>query len=294
MNLRHIDSFCKIVELGSFTKAADNVQLSQPTLSEHIKYLEDYFGTKLLDRKDRIVTATQAGKLFYGYAKKILSLKIEAEKSMQLYNDRMEGKVEIGASTIPGEYILPPLLQDFRDKYPGIIVELYIGDTKEIVSKVLDNLTELGIVGAKIENPKLRYQKFVDDELVLISPLYSDWIDKDSITPDRLMDIPFIIRENGSGTRIMIEKRFRDSGIDTSKLNIVGVMGSTMSVIQGVKNGMGHSIVSMRAASSVINEKELRIIKIRDIDLIREFYIVTRHGKTHSPIAEAFINFIEY
>lgn len=281
-----------IVELGSFTKAAEMVHLSQPTLTEHIKSLEDYFECKLLDRRDRTITATQAGVLLYKYTKKIMLLKKEIEENLKRYKGRMEGTLELGASTIPGEYILPSLLKDFRDDYPGIIVNLNISDTKEIISNLLDDKIEIGIVGAKIENAKLSYHKFLEDELVLISPLSLSWYDIESIEPEELIDIPFIAREKGSGTWIMIEKKLKYFGIDVSNFSIVAVMGSTLSVIQGVRNGVGLSIVSRRAANSMSNNNDFKIIEIKGIDMKRDFFIVTRNGKALSPISETFLDFL--
>jgi DNA-binding transcriptional LysR family regulator len=204
----------------------------------------------------------------------------------------VEGNINVGASTIPGEYILPLMLKDFLTNFPKISINLDIADTTNILKSILNNQIELGIIGAKIEDSKLEYIKFIQDELVLIAPPDFPLPKNKSISLEELKNLPFIIREKGSGTRIEIEKNLRNNGFDVSKLNIVAVLGSTMAVIQAVKNGIGVSLISRWAAKEYLPSFNLSSLKINELNFKRDFYLILRRGKSKSPIVEVFIEFL--
>ncbi|HJX31317.1 MAG TPA: selenium metabolism-associated LysR family transcriptional regulator [Thermodesulfobacteriota bacterium] len=292
MKINQIEIFCKIVELGSFSKAAEALHLSQPTLTEHIKSLEDYLGATLLDRLGREVIPTKAGDILYEYAQKILRLKREAEQTLWSLKGALKGDLVVGASTIPGEYILPSLIKGFRDNFPDIIIKLTIGDTKKVIDDIVNNRIELGVVGAVMENAKLEYHKFVQDELVLIVFPSSSWGKMKSITLEKLQEIPFVLREEGSGTRMVMEKSLREHGFDSGHLNVIMRLGSTTAVIQAIKSGIGCSILSRRAVQENLNNGTLKTVAIEKIKTFRDFYIVLRRGKTKSPLCEAFLKFL--
>jgi DNA-binding transcriptional LysR family regulator len=292
MNLKHIELFCEIAEKKSFSKAAEVFSLSQPTLTEHIKSLEENLGLKLFDRLGREVLLTKAGEILYNYAKRIIDLKLEAKKALDNLKGKVEGNINVGASTIPGEYILPLMLKDFLTNFPKISINLDIADTTNILKSILNNQIELGIIGAKIEDSKLEYIKFIQDELVLIIPPDFPLPKNKSISLEELKNLPFIIREKGSGTRIEIEKNLRNNGFDVSKLNIVAVLGSTMAVIQAVKNGIGVSLISRWAAKEYLPSFNLSSLKINELNFKRDFYLILRRGKSKSPIVEVFIEFL--
>jgi DNA-binding transcriptional LysR family regulator len=292
MNLKHIELFCEIAEKKSFSKAAEVFSLSQPTLTEHIKSLEENLGLKLFDRLGREVLLTKAGEILYNYAKRIIDLKLEAKKALDNLKGKVEGNINVGASTIPGEYILPLMLKDFLTNFPKISINLDIADTTNILKSILNNQIELGIIGAKIEDSKLEYIKFIQDELVLIAPPDFPLPKNKSISLEELKNLPFIIREKGSGTRIEIEKNLRNNGFDVSKLNIVAVLGSTMAVIQAVKNGIGVSLISRWAAKEYLPSFHLSSLKINELNFKRDFYLILRRGKSKSPIVEVFIEFL--
>ena len=293
MKFNQIEIFCKIVELGSFSRAAEASHLSQPTLTEHIKALEDYLGITLLDRLGREVVPTKAGDILYDYAQKILGLKKEAEQKLCSLKGALKGDLTVGASTIPGEYILPSLMRDFRDNFTDIIIKLTIGDTKKVIEDIVNNRIEVGIVGALVENVKLEYHKFIKDELVLIVPPSCSWAKMKSISLEKLKEIPFVLREEGSGTRMVMEKNLRDHGFDSGHLNVVMRLGSTTAVIQAIKSGVGCSILSRLAVQENLNNGTLKTVSIERIKTFRDFYIVLRRGKFKSPLCEAFFNFLQ-
>jgi DNA-binding transcriptional LysR family regulator len=257
-----------------------------------MKSLESYLGVALLDRLGREVVPTKAGDILYGYAKRILSLKEEAEQKLHSLQGDLKGGLIIGASTIPGEYILPPLVKVFREEFPNIFIQLSISDTKMIAEDIIQNRIEMGIVGAKVESAKLEYHAFVKDELVLVVPSALSWARKKSIAPSDLKRIPFIFREEGSGTGMVMKRALKSRGVDMSDLNVVAILGSTTAVVQAIKNGVGCSIISRKAVQDGLAAGIMKSVPIQGITFARDFFIVTRRGKSKSPLCEAFFNFL--
>jgi len=292
LKLNQLEILCKIIESGSFSRAAGSLHLSQPTLTEHIKSLEDYLGVTLLDRLGREVVPTKAGEILYEYAQKILNLKAEAEQKLYSLKGELKGELVVGASTIPGEYILPALIKDFRDNFPTIFIKLSIGDTKKVIEETLNNQIELGIVGAEVKSTKLEYYPFVKDELILVVSALSSWKKVKSITLEKLKEVPFVLREEGSGTRMIMEKTLESHGMDVSDLEVVATLGSTMALVQAIKRGVGGSIISYRAVKEDLKKGALKRIPIEKVKFYRKFYLVLRRGKTRSPLCEAFKSFL--
>ncbi len=293
MELNQLRVFCAVVEKKSFSRASEAVFLSQPTVSLQIRALEQEMGTRLLDRQGREVSVTGSGKVLYGYARKILQTADEAGQAIAQLKGLIMGEIIIGASTIPGEYILPGLLADFKAKYPGIEINLAIGDTKEIIRKVLDNEVEIGVVGQRERNDKLVFHGFTTDKLVLIAPVHSPLLTHDQITVGELTKVPFILRESGSGTRGSIERKFCEVSVKETDLNIAMSVGSTAAVKKAVESGAGVSIISERAIENEIKLGLLKKVAIKDLELQREFFIVHRRRRSHSPATRALLEFLE-
>jgi DNA-binding transcriptional LysR family regulator len=293
MELNQLRVFCAVVEKKSFSRASEAVFLSQPTVSLQIRALEQELGTRLLDRQGKEVSVTGSGKLLYGYARKILHIADEAKQALAHLKGLIMGEIIIGASTIPGEYILPGLLAEFKEKYPGIEINLAIGDTKEIIRKVLDHEVEIGFVGQKEKGEKLEFNGFSTERLVLIAPMSPPWLPRDRITVEELKKIPFIIRESGSGTRSSIESKLHEFAVKETDLNIVMRVGSTAAVKKAVESGAGVSIISERAIENEIKLDLLKKVSIEGLELEREFFIVYRRGRSLSPATKALLEFLE-
>jgi len=247
MDIRALEVFCRIVELKSFSRAAEAVYLTQPTVSGHIKVLEEFVGVKLLDRLGREVLPTKAGELLYGYAKQILALRNQAIQALEEYKGSLKGHLVIGGSTIPGEYVLPALLATFKARYPEISITLKIADSREIVRGVLEGTVELGAVGAKFDDGQLIYLKLLEDELVLALPPGHAWASKPVVALEELVEQPMILREVGSGSRKVFEDALHAAGLDSSALTVVAELGSTEAIRQALKSGAGVSVISLRA-----------------------------------------------
>ena len=293
MDIKQLKIFCTVADKKSFSLAAEAMGLTQPTISFQIASLEQELGAKLLDRGGRVTTLTQSGEVLYRYAVQVLDLTAEAEHAINKLQGLLGGQINLGASTIPGEYILPELLQRFREIHPGIDINLYIGDTKNILKKVVEGEVEIGVVGATERNEKLTFRKFVTDRLVLIVPAENQWQVSDSISLGDLERIPFVLREEGSGTRTVIEQKLKSAGFDPSGLNIAMTMGSTASVKTAVESGAGASIVSSRAVRNEVRLGLMREVEVQGLEMDRDFFVVCRKHKVLSPASEALLGFLE-
>jgi DNA-binding transcriptional LysR family regulator len=292
LDIHQLEIYAKVAELKSFSKAAQAMYLTQPTVSQHITTLENHLGTKLFDRLGKEVVLTKAGEVLYKYAKQITGLRGEAEQALDHFLGKKSGHLTLGASTIPGEYILPPLLGKFKEQFPAIKTTLRIGDTEEIVDELLTRKIETGIIGAKISNSRLQFIPFVEDELILVVPRGHRWWNRTALGIQELTDEPFVMREAGSGTRISMEKRLSKLGIAADSLKVIAEMGSTTAVKQAIKAKLGISLVSAKAVEEEIRGKVFKKIPIKKAAFLRTFFIIRDKTQTPSPLCEALINFL--
>jgi DNA-binding transcriptional LysR family regulator len=293
MDLRQLEIFVKVAELKSFSKAAQALRLTQPTVSEHIRTLEQELGVRLLDRLGRGAEATRAGQLLLSHATRMLQLQRETLQAMDSFQGRLAGDLHVAASTIPGEYVLPALIGRFKEKFPDIVVSLLIGDTRAVVDWVIDGRAEVAVVGAKLAHRAIEYRELMPDELVVAVPAVHPWHGKTEIALADLRAEPMLLREQGSGTRTAFESALAQAGQDLSAFRVVGEMGSTQAIKQAVKAGVGVSVISRRAVEEECRSGLVWCLKIRDLKVTRAFYIATHRDRSRSPLAEAFRAFIE-
>jgi DNA-binding transcriptional LysR family regulator len=292
MDLWQLHIFCKVVEHKSFSKAGKAVHLSQPTISSHIRDLENHFGCRLIDRLARQAAPTKAGELLYAYARRLIALREETETALAEFQGRIKGRLVIGGSTIPGTYILPRLVGDFTRTHPETTVALRIGDTDRIIQETLEGKIEFGIVGAKSKDKRIAQEKVIEDEMRLIVPAAHPWADQESIPVKRLLAEPFICRERGSGTLKSIQICLARKAVSMEAFTIVAEMGSTEAVCQGIKNGVGISILSTLAVAEDLQAGRLKALSLEGIDLKRAFYLTTHKSRSPSPLCKAFLKFI--
>jgi len=289
MDMRRLEVFCKVVELKSFTKSGEALLLAQPTVSEHLRTLEDMLGEKLVDRLGREVLPTPAGKIFYQYARNILQMREEAIQALGQFKGNLSGRLILGASTIPGTYILPKLIGSFKSAHPAIQITLQIADTAQIVSDVLEGNVEAGVVGSKWNDRRLVMEEVFCDELVLTVVPEHPWARKGKISLEDLPQEPFIHRERGSGTRMAMSRILEDHGFDPSRLMGVAEMGSTEAVRQGIKARIGASILSREAVAEDIEQGSLAAVAIENISFLRPLYLIQRKNRQISPVGTAFL-----
>jgi DNA-binding transcriptional LysR family regulator len=292
MDLWQLNVFCKVVEQKSFSRAGSVVHLSQPTVSSHIKDLEEHFSAVLIDRLGKEALPTKAGRLLYRYARRLLSLRDETETVMSQFQGKIKGRLSIGGSTIPGGFILPRIIGEFNSKYPDVTVSLIVGDTEHILNEILSGELELGIVGAATENRKIMQKRFLDDDMRLIVPAGHKWAGRKRVKIEDLSGEPFIVREKGSGTLKSINTSLLKKDVSTDDFKIIAEMGSTMSVIQAVKQNLGVSIVSEIAVSDDVKAGTLRALDVAGLNLKRSFFLTHHKQRSLSPLGEAFLSFL--
>ena len=294
IDFRHLETFSRVAELRSFSKAANDLFLTQPTVSGHILSLEQSLSLRLFDRTGKGIRLTKAGEVFLKYASKILSFRKDLLNALSEFSQGIRGELSLGASTIPGEYLLPKLMGHFKKDHPHFIISLKIADTKEIVQYVLQDNIELGIIGAKLNHSSLHYEKFEEDEIIVVAPSDHPLIRKRRVTLEELFNEPWIIREEGSGTQIAVEKALRKKGKSLKQFNVAMEMGSTSSVKEGVKAKLGLAFISRRAVEEELNQGLFSRIDVEGIEPIsRQIYIVSHRGRTLSPIGMAFHRFLK-
>ncbi|MGB4504918.1 MAG: selenium metabolism-associated LysR family transcriptional regulator [Syntrophaceticus sp.] len=293
MNLTWLQTFILIVEKKSLTKAARALHLTQPAVSKQLNSLERFYGTPLLNRTSRHMEVTEAGKIVYEYSQQILAKINESLADVQALEKDLHGNLVLGASTIPGEYILPAALGRFQTLHPQVKVKLEIADSTEIGQMILDGKIEAGMIGITLENPVLRQEYLFKDELVVIAPRQHPLTKKKSITLEDFVEEPLIVREAGSGTRLAIENKLIEKGIAPDKLKIRLELGSTEAVINAVAAGLGISLVSRFAVKSRANAGEIAVLNVRELPLERGLYFITRRDQVISPLVEAFYNFLK-
>jgi DNA-binding transcriptional LysR family regulator len=292
MDLWQLKIFCKVVELKSFSRAARAVHLSQPTVSSHIKDLEAHFDCQLIDRLAKEALPTKAGRLLYRYARRMNTLRDEMESTMAAFKGEIKGSLDIGGSTIPGAFILPAIIGAFTARFPDVNVSLSIADTQQVIEAILSTDIELGVVGAISSHSGIVQTRLVDDEMCLVIPAGHRWSVKKRIAPNQLFNEPFIIREHGSGTLKSIQSSLADAGLDINDLQVVARIGSTEAIRQGIKNGMGVSILSAIAVSDDVAAGNLKTLTIEGLDLKRQFFLTRHRHRSISPLGQTFIDFI--
>lgn len=294
IDFRHLETFCRVAALKSFSRAADDLFLTQPTVSGHILSLERSLSLRLFDRTGREIRLTKAGEMFLRYASKILTVRKDLLNALSEFSQGIRGELSLGASTIPGEYLLPRLMGDFKREHPRFTLSLKISDTKDIVQELLQGHIEFGLIGAKVDHPSLHHESFEEDEIIIIAPSDHPLTRKRSVGFEDLLKESWIIREEGSGTQMTVERVLRKKGKSLKDFNVAIEMGSTSSVKEGVKAKLGLAFISRRAVEEELNRNLFTSITLEGLESIsRQIYIVSQRGKTVSPAGIEFLRFLK-
>jgi DNA-binding transcriptional LysR family regulator len=291
MNLNKLQAFILVVEKGSFSEAAAALNSSQPAISLKIKSLEEDLGQVLLDRGVSGLKPTAAGTLVYQAAKELTQRWQKLEDDLLGFQDTLTGSLTIGASTIPGTYLVPGLLKTFRDQYPKVEVSIDINDSEVTLRKLLDQQVDVAIVGMKPDSAKLTSTMLTYDSLVLITPNEHPLVH--TLEPDfsELPRYEFVVRESGSGTRKRMEEFLGGLGLEVTDLKIGLSIGNTEGVIAAVEAGLGVSFISKLAALPAV--KANRVQMIENIDPIqRSFYFTTLKEAENRPIIKEFTDLL--
>lgn len=285
--IEELKTFISVVEFKNFTKAAKFLNLSQPSVSNHIKNLERYFNTKIIDRsiKQKSIYITESGEILYKRAKEILSLLDMTKDELHNTSETVEGHLSIGASLTIGEYILPTFLKDFCSKYPNIQIEVLIENTKSICDKLSNISLDIGLIEGTLSSPNLTQTYFYEDKMVLAVPYDEEVDNSENFSLDKLKNHTWVGREKGSGTREYLDMFLNNNRIQPKNLM---VFGSNYAVKEAVKNNIGITILSNLIAYPSFLNKELKIITL-DSNFSRNFSYILADNITHSKANELFI-----
>lgn len=285
------DVFLNVAEKLSFSKAGEDLFISQPAVTKHIKELESKLKITLFERKGNRIYLTEAGKLTYGYLKKIKQQYQELEFELGRLNDTYKGSLRIGASSTIAQYFIPSVIAAFHKRFPKIQLFMYNGNSFEMEQKLLTNEIDIALVENEASQSGIKYINFIDDEIVAVTGINSVYAKLKTITVADLQQIPIVLREKGSGTLEVIQKSLLKHDINIEKLNIFIHLGSTETIKNFLYDFDGIALISEKSIEKEMQLKTLVKINTSKIEMSRKFRIALRHG--HEALSsKLFIDFL--
>lgn len=285
-----IKVFQSVAKNLSFTKASQELFISQPAITKHIHELEIAYQTRLFDRQGGKISLTDSGKLLLEHTERILDAYKRLEYEMHLLNNNYAGELRLGASTTIAQYVLPPLLASFIDKFPQVHLSLMNGNSREIETALQEHRIDLGLVEGVIRQPNLKYSTFLSDELVAVTRGRGKLLLTEEIMPEELLNIPLVLRERGSGTLDVFEKALQERDMKLSSLRVLMYLGSTESIKLFLEHTECMGIVSIRSVSNELYAGKLRVVEIKGMPMLREFSFVQLQGQ-EIGLSQEFIQF---
>lgn len=295
MNLKQLEAFVQVAEGGSFSKAAKELYLTQPTISAHISSLEKELNVRLFIRNTKEVGLSDDGQELYKYAKKIIDLEYQIQERFHVNKSEKTRSITIAASTIPAQYLLPDVLLMFKERYPQEKFKLIETDSSEVVTHILDGIADIGFTGTVLEKKYCKYIPFYKDKLAIITPntkRYRDlqtenkgikWVEEESV----------IMREEGSGTRKEAEKQLKKAGVSTNELNIIASIDNQETIKRSVRQGMGISVLSRLATEEEVRTGQVLAFPIPKADEGRDINLVYNKNRHMSKNIDRFIRIVE-
>ena len=284
--------FITVADKKNFSKAAKALNLTRPAISFQIQTLEQYYQTMLFDRVNRHVKLTEAGELLLEYALSMNDLQSQLERKMQQLTGHVKGTLMIGASRTVGEYIMPYIICAFKNEYTDVDITLEIYNTKHVEELVLSNHLDVGLVESQVKHDELMFQSILEDELVIVVPITHPWAEREEVTLDELAGEPFIIREPGSGSRLVFEQALIDAEFDVESLNIIMEIGNITAIKSAIISGLGISVMSKWAARDMVEGKMASIVRIKDLKMPRRFNILLNENHFESEACSHFIHYL--
>jgi LysR family transcriptional regulator, transcriptional activator of the cysJI operon len=295
MDFEQIRAFLNVASLKSFSEAGEKMFISQPSVSVRIKALEEELGVVLFDRsKAREPSLTEAGRIFLDYAQSIIKLQDECREKLSGQREEAAGLVYVGASTVPGIYLLPSLLAKFKDISPAIDFNVSILDTSAVLEGVLNYSHDLGFVGLIKQDERLKFIPLVEDELIICTRkgLLPKADYEGGVPLEMLFSFHLIMREKGSATRQLLEKKLAESGFDMGKFQGITYINSLEGIKQAVKEGLGVAVFSRLSVKDLVKAGSVDIYQIQGLDLQRFLYLVYHHSRVLGSAAERMKDFI--
>ncbi len=289
MNLERLKVFSTVSNLKSFTRAAEELYMTQPAISKNIKQIEEFYGVVLFRRIGNHIELTEAGNKLLQFANDILKLADEAKEALNEGKLQAEEKIVLSVGSTVGVYILPLVLKKFIKKYPKVQFTIEISNAQKILDQFVEGSIDMGIIGALVHKTSLNYQPFISEELKLIVANNHPWSELNQILVSELKGQSFFLREKGSGLRYVVEERLKKAGLE---LDNVIEMPNNEAIVKLVEAGLGVSIVSEYAIAEDLELNRVKTVGIKDLDLHRHFYLVYQEEKLLSKTFNNFMNYL--
>lgn len=283
--------FLAVSEHLSFSKAAEDLHITQPAVTKHIKELEIKYNTSLFERKGNKIYLTLAGKKAYNALKKIAQEYRELDFEIGQLDKSLSGEFIIGASSTISQYVIPKAIASFHKRYPKIQIHLVNGNSFEMEQLLLENKVDLALVENQSSQSGIRYKNFMDDELIIVTGANSVYAKRKTISKDDLLQFPIVVREQGSGTLEVIKRTLGSQSIDFLKMNTLIHLGSTESIKNFLQDFDGIAIISEKAVQNELFIKSLVKLKVSDFTIPRKFRIAIKFGHISQQV-ELFENFL--
>jgi DNA-binding transcriptional LysR family regulator len=273
LNLNELTIFLAAARCGSFSEAGRQLHLSQPAISQTIDSLEKRFGVKLFARQGRCVRLTDAGQMLQPMAGELVVSARRIEETMCSMKGEVVGEIQVGCSTSSGKYLLPGLIARFRRQYPQVTIHVLVTGRDSVIQKLLAGDVALGVSSKRIEHSDLEFQKFFDDELMLIAPAGHRWAGFPQIYPDDLLDEPLILREESAGTRAKLMEGLQEHDILPDMLNVTMVLGNAEAIVMAVEEGIGVAFVSRLSAQRSLELGRVIEVHVEGMHLNHTIYL---------------------
>lgn len=293
MNLDYLKTYREVIRLGSFSEVAKRLSISQPAVSFQIQALERDLRIRLIDRRQKSITMTQAGKRLLHFAELVEKERDRLVYDLSQLRDEVTGDLAISASTIPGEFLLLPTLAEFKRLHPAITTRMMISDSLGVISRIQNNEYEIGFCGALPEGTDLTAFKIAEDEIVLIVFPEHPFAEREKVSFGELEKESLILREETSGTQRSLESLLLKAGFDLGRYTPSLVLGSTQAVISAVEAGIGIAFVSNLAINKSLTLRLVKVVGIEGLRLRRNFYCIYRKERIVSRLLKEFIAFVE-
>ncbi|MGL4913096.1 MAG: selenium metabolism-associated LysR family transcriptional regulator [Romboutsia sp.] len=293
MDFKQLEVFVSVIKHQSFSKAARELFLTQPTVSAHIQNLEKELDSVLVNRSNKSITLTKSGEILYDHAIYILNNCKKAIYDIKEYSGKIEGMIDIACSSIPETYILPDFMKNFSTHYPDVKFSISHYDSQYAISEILNERVNFGLVGTKPNNHQIESFDLINDELVLITPINLDLKHSDGyIELEELYKLNFIMRKEGSGTRNLIINTLHKNNFSTNKLHILSHVESNEAIKEMVRLGLGVSFVSYISAVDYLESNKLKYYRVNNVSFKRNFYFIYSKKKTFNPLENKFLKSI--
>lgn len=293
MNLDHLKTYIEVVKTGSFSEVAKKLGISQPAVSFQIQKLEQDLGVRLIDRKQKKLTLTEPGKRLLSFAQKVQDEYSGMLEDMNQLREDVTGNLFISASTIPGDFILPPLLSEFKTLHPSVQIRVAVSDSGQVIEDIENGTYDVGFCGIMPENKEMEAAKIAEDEIVLIVASGHPFTNRESVSFMEIAEEPFIAREETSGTQKNVSSLLKKAGCDFNLLKPSLILGTTEAVVSAVESRSGIAFVSNYAIKKSLSLGMVEVINVEGLTLKRDFYCIYHKVRIVSRLLDEFISFIK-